>query len=184
MKRTIVLLVAMIFTLSGLSAGPRFSLGLAANLQWPADSGYKEVYGQSVFLPELKAGYSLTPSIYLWAGYGRVAAKGKTSVLQLDSKSSQDYLQLGAGYEGVLSGKLGFKAELGLADILYREEALGQKVSGSAIGFVLSGSLTYALGLRFYLLADLGYLYAQKTINAVDVKMGGLRAGLGGGLRF
>lgn len=184
MKRAIVLLVVMMFTLSGLFAGPRFNFSLAANLQWPADSGYKEIYGQSVFLPEFRAEYSLTPCIYLWAGYGRTAAKGETPELKSAAKSSQDYLQLGAGYEGVLSGKLGFKGAIGLADVLYREEALGEKISGSAIGFVLSGSLTYELGRMFYLLADVGYLYAQKTINAVSVKMGGFRAGLGAGLRF
>jgi hypothetical protein len=184
MKRTIVLMAAVMFMLSGLCAEPRFSLSLAAGLQWPADSNYKETYGQSVFLPELKAGFSVTPNIYLWAGYGLATAKGKTVVLELESKSSQNYLQVGAGYEGALSGKLGFKAELGLADILYREEALGETVSGSAIGFVLSGSLTYSLSEMFYLLAEAGYLYAKKTINAVGVKMGGPRAGFGAGLNF
>jgi len=184
MKRAIILIAAVMFTLSGLCAAPKFSLSLAAGLQWPADSNYKEAYGQSVFLPELKAGYFLTPSIYLWAGYGRAAAKGKTVVLELDSKSSQNYLQAGAGYEGLLSGKLGFRAELGLADVLYREEALEETVSGSAIGLVLSGSLTYSLSEMFFLLADAGYLYAKKTINAVEVKMGGLRAGFGAGLNF
>ncbi len=184
MKRAIILMAAVMFMLSGLCADPRFSLSLAAGLQWPADSGYKEVYGQNVFLPELKGGFFLSPSIYLWAGYGQATAKGKTAVLELDSKSSQNYLQVGAGWQGALSGKLGFRAELGLAEILYREEALGETVSGSTIGFILSGSLTYSLSKMFYLLADAGYLYAKKTINSVGVKMGGLRAGFGAGLNF
>lgn len=184
MKKTLVLTLALFTAAGGLAAGQKFSLSLAAGIQSPADSGYRDIYGRSVFLPEVKAGLSLTPALYLWAGYGLASAEGETPELQSPAESSQNFLSLGGGYRGTISSSLGFKAEIGLADVFYREEALGETVSGSALGFTAGAGLTYTLGDTFFLLAEAGYLLAQKTINDVDVKMGGLRAGLGIGLNF
>ncbi|OGD09931.1 MAG: hypothetical protein A2Y86_00425 [Candidatus Aminicenantes bacterium RBG_13_62_12] len=184
MKKALVLSLALFTIAGGLAAGQKFSLSLAAGVQSPADSGYRDIYGRSVFLPEVKAGISLTPAIYLWAGYGLASAEGETPELQSPAESSQNFLSLGGGYRGTISEKIGFKAELGLADVFYREEALGETVSGSALGFTAGGGLTYALGKTFFLQAEAGYLLAQKTINDVKVKMGGLKAGLGAGIRF
>lgn len=184
MKKICVLIVALTSVLSGLYGGQTVTVSLGAGLQAPADSGYRDVYGRGVFLPELKAGVSLTPGIYLWACYGFATAKGETPELKAAAKSSQDYFSLGGGYRGALSDSLDFKAELGLADVFYKEEAFGKTVSGSALGFTVGGGLTYSLGKMFFMQAEVGYLLAEKTINDVKVKMGGLKAGLGAGLRF
>jgi len=185
MKKAILLILAAVMSLpTGLSAAQRFTVSLAAGVQWSSDSGYRDVYGRSVFQPKVQAGYSLSQDFYLWVGYGRVGAKGQTVELQSTAESVQNNLLLGAGYQRALSEKFGVRAELGLADVLYREKALGETVSGSALGFFLSGGLTFSLGGGFFALAEAGYLTAKKTINSVVVKMGGLEAGLGAGLRF
>ena len=184
MKKTFILLLGITTLWSGLSAGQKYHVSLAACLQQPADPGYQDIYGHSVFLPELKAGFAFSQRLYIWAGLGRLAAEGETAELGLVAKSTQSFLVVGAGHTGSISEKIGFKAELGLADVLYREEALGETVSGSALGVTVAGGLTYALGHRFFLLAEVGYLYAKKTIDGVAVKFGGLKAGLGAGLRF
>ncbi|MBN2199140.1 MAG: outer membrane beta-barrel protein [Candidatus Aminicenantes bacterium] len=184
MKKTGILIVAVTVVLSSLCGGQTFTVSLGAGIQSPADSGYRDIYGRSVFLPEIKGGISLSPSLYVWTGYGLVTAKGETPELKSAAESSQNFLSLGGGYQGALSDSLGFKAELGLADVFYKEEALGETVSGSALGFTAGAGLTYALGKMFFLQAEAGYLLAQKTINDVKVKMGGLKAGLGAGIRF
>jgi len=184
MKKAWVLIVSLPAVLSCLWGGQTFTVSLGAGIQSPADSGYRDVYGRSVFLPELKGGLSLSSSFYVWAGYGLITAKGETPELNAEARSSQNVLSLGGGYQGVLSDSLGFKAEIGLADVFYKEEAFDETISGSALGFTAGAGLTYALGKMFFLQAEAGYLLAQKTINDIEVKMGGLKAGLGAGLRF
>src|SRR5512137_2642663 len=183
MKKMIGLL-ALAFMAAGLTAGDRFQASLAANALFPADSAYKEIYGNAVFLPELKLAYSVSNCIYAWAGYGRVSVKGETWVLKEPAESRQGFWAAGAGYRHPLSGGWGLFGELGLASIAYREEALGGTVSGSALGVAVNAGVRRDLGERFFLLAQAGYVYGKKTIGDAPVKMGGAKAGIGAGIRF
>ena len=84
-------------------AGEALPVRVSGNVLLPADSGYKDIYGQSAFLPEIKAGMSLSGPFYLWAGYGPVSKKGETLVLKAEAKSTQHFISAGAGYRGTLS---------------------------------------------------------------------------------
>jgi hypothetical protein len=187
MKKTIVLLVAALMTVvvpARLIAGDRFQVSLAANALFPADSAYRETYTTMVFFPELKAAYSISGNFCVWAGYGRVSASGETPVLKEPAESSQGFLAAGAGYRHPLSDGWSLFGELGLASIAYDEEALGKTISGSVLGFAVNAGVRRDLGARFFLLAQLGYVYGKKTIEDTAVKMGGAKAGIGAGIRF
>jgi hypothetical protein len=187
MKKNVILLVAALLTVvmpARLMAGDRFQVSLAANALLPADPAFRATYGDVVFFPELKAAYSLPGNFCLWAGYGRVSASGETPVLKEPAESSQGYLAAGAGYRHTLSAGWSLCGELGLVGISYREEALDQTVSGSTLGLVVNAGARRDLGERFFLLAQLGYVYGKKTIEGTAVKMGGFKAGIGAGVRF
>jgi hypothetical protein len=187
MKKSIVLLVAALTTVvvpARVMAGGSFQVSLAANVLFPVDSAYRETYSSPVFLPELKATYVISDNFCVWAGYGGVSASGETPVLKEPAESSQGFLAAGAGYRRPLSAGWSLFGELGLASIAYDEEALGKTVSGSALGFVVNAGVRRDLSERFFLLAQLGYVYGKKTIEDVAVKMGGFKAGIGAGVRF
>jgi len=184
MKKTFSLLVMLIFISGALQAGQKFSASITGNILFPGDSGYRDVYGKSGFLPELKVGYSLSENIYLWAGYGYLGKKGETPVLKLEAKSTQHFLSLGAGYGGKLTAQLGYEAELGLMIVAYKEEAMETSASGTAFGFRVDAGLTYALAGPVFAAAEVGYLFASDKIEGETIKPGGFKAGLGLGAKF
>ena len=187
MKKTTVLLAAAIVAAlvpMRLAAGDRFQVSLVASALFPADSGYKEVYGSSVFLPELKAAYSLFGSVYAWAGFGFLSADGQTPVLKEPAESRQGFLTAGVGGRVPLGGDWGLFGELGLALLSYSEEALGGTASGSALGAALNAGVRRDMGSRLFLVAQVGYAYGKKTVEHVALKLGGVKAGIGAGIRF
>ena len=184
MKKTLSLLFLLVLVSGGLKAGQKFTATFTGSVLFPGDSGYKDVYGKTGFLPEFKAGYALSESLYLWAGYGFLYKKGQTPVLKLEAKSSQHFLSLGAGYRGTLSASLGFEADLGLVLVAYKEEAMGTSASGTAFGFRADAGLTYALFGPVFALAEVGYLYASDKIEGETITPGGFKAGLGLGVKF
>jgi len=187
MRKNSLMLVAVLLATAvpvRLAAGERFQFSLAANALFPADQAFRATYGSTVFLPEIKAAYAISDRFSLWAGYSRISASGETPVLKEAADSSQGFLAAGAGYCHPLSGGWSLFGELGLASIAYDEEALGRSASGSILGLVVNAGVRRDLGERFFLLAQLGYVYGRKTIEDVAVKMGGFKAGIGAGVRF
>jgi len=183
-KNVFLLVSALLAAAAPLAAGDRFQASLAANALFPADSAYRETYGGVVFFPELKAAYAFSANFSVWAGCGFTSVSGETPTLKEPADSRQNYLALGGGYNRPLAGGWTLFGELGLANIAYREEALGKTVSGSTLGMVVNAGARRDLGKRFLLLAQLGYVYGKKTIEDVDVKMGGFKAGIGAGVRL
>lgn len=157
---------------------------LNGSFLFPADGNYKDVYGGTVFYPGLQAGFCLSENFFLWLGYDYLSKSGTTPVLEEEAKSTQHILGLGCGYQGDISDKLGFRAQAGILYISYKEEALGEEVSDSAIGFGLEASLVLDLGGDFFGLVFLGYDYASDDVEGVTIKPGGFKTGLGLGVRF
>jgi hypothetical protein len=184
MKKILSLLFVLSLMGGGLQAGQKFSAEVFGSLLAPGDSGYKDIYGKSMFYPEFKAGYALSDKFFVWARYGFLYKKGETPVLKLEAKSSQHFISLGAGYYGVLSGKVGFEADLGLLIVSFREDAMGASASGTAFGFRADAGLTYALIGPVFAVAEVGYLYAADKVEGETVKPGGFKAGLGLGVKF
>jgi len=184
MKKTLILLFALMVLAGWAQAAGSFHVRLTGNVLLPGDSGYKDIYGKSVFYPELKAGYAFSSDIYIWAGYGFVNEKGETPVLKLPAESSQKFLSFGLGYRGAFSDALGWFAELGLTNASYKETAMDVTESGSVLGFRADAGLTYTVASPLFLSLELGYISTSKKVNSVTIKPGGLKLGLGLGLKF
>jgi len=184
MKKILTILFILIVSAGWAVAGENFQVRFIGNYLAPADSGYKDIYGKSMFYPEFKAGYSFSSNFYIWAGYGFLDRTGETPILKLEAKSKQNFLSLGLGYSGVLSDALGYFAELGLANASYKEEAMGVEESGSVLGFRADAGLTYAVSGPVFACLEVGYISTSKNVNAVTIKPGGLKLGLGLGLKF
>ena len=184
MKKTLTILFILIVSAGWALAGENFQVRFIGNYLAPADSGYKDIYGKSMFYPELKAGYAFSSNFYLWAGYGFLNRTGETPVLKLEAKSSQNFLSLGLGYLGAFSDAFGYFAEFGLANVSYKEEAMGVEESGSVLGFRADAGLTYTVASPLFLSLELGYISTSKKVNSVTIKPGGLKVGLGLGARF
>ncbi len=184
MKKTIGALIFILLLSAYLAAEDRFMISLTGSALFPADSGYKDTYGKYVFIPELKACAWIVKGLYLWAGYGYLSKNGQTPILQLEASSRQHFISLGAGYGGKISARFGYQLELGVTDVSYTEESMGEKVTGSTVGFRINGGLNYKVGKHFLLLAELGYIRATDTFEDNSFTLGGFKAGVGIGIRF
>ncbi|MBM3296222.1 MAG: porin family protein [Candidatus Aminicenantes bacterium] len=183
-KMICVIVMFGVLGAGSIRAAENIEVRLSGSVLSPGDAGYKDIYGKSVFLPELKAGLALSGPLYIWAGYGLVSKKGETAVLKYEAKSTQHFISGGAGYRGAISDKLEWMAEAGLLVAAYREEAMGVTVTGSALGVVAGAGLGWRLGEKLFLAAEAGYLFSSDKVEGKTIKPGGFKAGLGLGIRF
>ena len=182
-KMMIVSLMIFVMGMCVFSA-ERFMVSVVGNYFVPADGGYKDIYGSSMFDPELKAGYKIFGDVYIWAGYGFFSRTGETKELKEEAKSTQHFLSAGAGYNGTISKRMGFNVELGLFNASYKEEAMDEAVTGSAMGFGVKGEILFGFGKGLFAKITLGYTRASDTIEEEDIKLGGFNSGIGVEVRF
>lgn len=182
-KILIVSLMTLILCTSVLSQN-KFMVSVVGNYLNPSDSGYKDVYGSSVYYPELKAGYKVYKGFFIWAGYGFFSKKGTTTELKQETKSTQQYFSFGIGYDGKISQGFGYKAELGLLNASYKEEAFGEEVTGNSIGYGLETGILCRVWSSLFIKISVGYLSASHKVEDVEIKLGGFKAGIGLEARF
>jgi hypothetical protein len=152
--KKVVILLCMVAVIATQAVGQeKFMASVGGNMLFPADGGYKDVYGDSLFYPEFKLAYKVVKDFYLWVGYGLLSTSGET-------------VELGAFYAS------------------YKEEAMQEEVSDSAVGFRVDGSLIYRIGKSLFAGLSLGYLAASDDIEGVSIKLGGFKGGLLLGLKF
>jgi len=183
--KKILFVSLMVFVLcASVFSGEKFMVSATGNYLYPSDSGYKDVYGSSLYYPEFKAGYKLYNGFYIWAGYGFFSEKGTTTELGQKAKSTQNFLSFGIGYNGKFSGKLEYKAELGGFNADYKEEAMGEEVTGNSVGFGVETGILYRVWSSFFIKISAGYLSASDKVEEVEIKLGGFKAGIGVEARF
>lgn len=184
MKKLILVLLIVFLSVS-IHAGNRFMVTVSGNYLVPADGNYKDIYGDGEFFPEIKTGFKIFRDLYVWAGYGYLIAKGTTtSTLSLDAESSQHFISFGTGYIKKVSRVLGLKFELGGFSVNYKEETMGEKVTGSTLGFRSEGGVTFDIGGSVFTEITAGYLKASDTVDGLTIKFGGFKTGIGLGIRF
>ena len=185
MKRIILSSLVFLILTTGVFAGENFSVTFTANYFRPGDSGYRDIYGSTDFLPEIKVRAIVYKNFYLCIGVDYLKSKGETSPeLREESRSIQTFSSLGAGIKYDINPKLGLRLEGGLLAVRYKEEALGTKISGSDFGLNFEGGLKYALIQGFFMDLSAGYLTASDEIEGVSIKLGGIKAGVGIGIEF
>jgi len=188
MKKILIMVAILCLCRFLPAAGDRFFASAGPAVMFPGDSRFAEFYGQVQFCPELKAGYNLYKNFYLWLGYSFFSAKGKVPVLEDETKASQNFLTLGAGWETRRGRRL--QADLFAALLLagFKENAMGETASKSALGFEAGAGLHYFLQKRVFLGVSVSYAGAWATARfaekETDIILGGLRVSGRLGFRF
>jgi len=187
-KRTIILILVLTMVIStsvfATDSNKKMFVELQGNSMFPSDGNFKTIYGSSALYIRGKAGYKFIKDFYLFFGCGLLHKTGKTPLLKAEATSDQKICIFGAGYEGTVSGKLGYRLEAGGSNFSYKEEALDKSVSSSKLGIMLNGSIVYDFNSTIFTALSLGYFGASDTINNVDIKLGGLNIAFGFGIRI
>lgn len=183
MRRFAVIIVFLLLAAGTVSAADRLMLAVGVSYLQPADSGYREIYGDKVFAPEAWAGVNIYRGLHAFVGYGWFEKNGTTPDLGLEAKSTQRYFWAGLGYVGRVADMVRLKFEAGAVSIGYREEAMGLIVSGSRLGIRAGAGLLF-LSRTLFTGLDLGYLGASATVEDVPIKLGGFKASVCVGVRL
>lgn len=164
--------------------GKRFFLGIWGSYFSQSDSDFREVYGSGILSPEVKTGIKIYKNLYLWCGYGYFSSKGETLLFAEETTFSQHFLSIGPGFRVKLTTGLFFAGEIGIYHVKYKEEALGEKLSGSAPGFRVNSGMMLSISRGFFADVSVSYLWASEKIDGTSFKLGGLKPGIGIGIRF
>ncbi len=186
MKIKSISIIFMILVVAGsvYGSGNVFT-GINFGVLFPSDSNYKEIYGNSAFFPELEIGLQIYKGIMIIGEYGSFTKTGKTiGELKLDIKSSQSLMSIGVAHRVYSIKRLIIIAKSGIAFINYKEEAMGESISGNKTGFMLGGDLVFNVSDKLYTKGAIKYRSAKDTINRMEIKLGGLSIGIGVGIKF
>jgi hypothetical protein len=182
MKKALILFLLTCWTATAFGAE---HLIVSAGLSYlqPADSGYRGIYGESAFYPEVEAGVRLSRGLYLMGGFGTLTKTGSTPDLGLPARSTQRFFSAGLAFLATISGGLKFKVQAGAVDIGYKEEAMETTVSGSSLGWQGKLGILW-MGKIALAGVDLGYMTASDTVDGLKIKLGGARASIYVGFRI
>jgi hypothetical protein len=172
----------------------KFFISVIGNRMFPLAEDFDNIYGSGLFLPEITAGFKFFRDFYVWGGYGYFSKSGATTPHEYEAKLEQKFLSLGFGYNGNLSIIFGWKAEVGVVHVSFREEMSIKdenssleksfEESSKSLGVKINSAGILKITDRLYTEISIGYLFASDTINEIYIKLGGLRTGIGLGLRF
>ena len=175
--------VMVIFSVVLLSFGwqrllaDRVMFSMSGGYLFPADSGYKEIYGRKIFVPEFKLGLRVFDQIYIYGNFFSFSKKGFTPELQEPAASRQQFLGGGLAYFPYLNQHWKAFLGVGVASISYREEAMEVTVSGHKLGFSVEGGIYYKEKFMF-LGINGAYTSATSSYEGVSFKLGGARASI------
>ena len=159
-------------------------ISVSGNYRLPSGTVFKNVYGKFVFNPEIKAGYKMYRDVYIWSGFGFSSKNGELIEINEPAKWEETFLFMGLGYYKNLSIVLGYRVDVGLCRVRYKEEVFGDRYTGTAWGERVDVAGILKLSDRLFTEISVGYLFASDTIENISIKLGGLKTGIGIGLRF
>ena len=190
MKKTLIV-PAVLLLLTTASAESRLFISLGAGFMRPADSGFRQIYGNQVILPDVAAAIRLYKGLCLTAGAGKASEEGKTPELGLTTKASQGYISAGLGYMLRISYGLCVDVNAGIASMSYREEALGTTIKGNGPGYKAeAGILLLEEDGRAFIGLRLGYMSARISdlgspiVGPQSIKLGGPKISVCFGLQL
>ena len=183
MKKTLLLISAVLLLGTAAAAESRFFLGAGANYIRPADENYRAVYGNQVIYPEYTVAVRLVAGLCLTGSMGRMAKNGTTPDLGLETRSVQRYFTAGLGYLQRISRLLCVQAGAGVAALSFREDAFDAFITGRKTGLAAEGGLLIMPeDERVYMGVKVGYLAA--TVEDLDPVLSGRQSARLGGLKI
>jgi hypothetical protein len=116
---------------------------------------------------------------------GHIKGKAAVPLLDREATSRQAFSCFGIGYTLKISGKFDWNIDVGVVGISYKEKAMGITVKESAVGFRLDSGFSYHIGSRFFTDISASYIYGTSSVlDNPEVKLGGIGAGFGLGMKF
>lgn len=190
MKKTLIV-PAVLLLLATASAESRLFVALGAGFMRPADSEFRQIYGNQALLPEVSAVLRFYRGLCLTAGAGKASEEGRTPELGLITKARQEYIYVGLGYMLRISQGLCADVNAGIADMSCREEALDATAKGHGLGYKGEvGILLMEEDGRAFIGLRLGYISARVSgleppiAGPLSIKLGGPKLSLCFGLQL
>jgi len=172
----------VIMSVSGLAA-EKIMLMVSGGYIFPADAGYKNVYGETLFVPEFKLGVRIIDHLYVYGLFMTGSKDGTTPDLELPAHSRQQFYGGGLGYFPSIGRHLKVFVGAGVANASYKEEAMELTVKGNKVGLNLEAGIYYKEKFLFSGI-EAGYCQAKDSYEGTDFKIGGARLSLVLGVLF
>lgn len=148
------------------------------------EEAFDKIYGRKMFTSEITAGYKFSIGLFFWGGYGFYSKKGTSLTLKEPSKWEQHYESLGIGFYKNLSLRFGYDLKFGLTFIHYSEKAFNDKYSASALGYRFDGSVIFKITDHLFSQILVSGLFSNDKIDDISINIGGIKTGIGLGVRF
>ncbi|MCK4836957.1 MAG: hypothetical protein KAT17_09975 [Candidatus Aminicenantes bacterium] len=171
------------------------------------DPIFEDQYNSEKYAPEGEIQVRISGNLYLWGSYALVTARrewfewsSKALVnpdFQWENTLKKHHYSLGAGYFIGLSepGEFCINFQLGISfitnnDLSEKYQISSQTISDSIseketdIGVTGELGISYCFWRNLFAEISIGYLYATEIIEENREEIGGLRIGLGLGIRF
>lgn len=162
----------------------RFFADLSGNVLSHAEPRFADIYSGGVLELEVTAGCNIFTPVYIWTGYSIFSSSGQSAFFNEPAKWTQEQISLGVGCRVNLSMILDVRVEAGMIYVMYQEEAFSQQKKGNAPGFRFNTAGIYKLNSLLYGKLNVSYLWARDTVAGLGIKLGGIKTGLGIGMRF
>ncbi len=174
MKKLFIVPLLLLVAQGAMAVDRLLIFTVAANYMHPADAGFREIYGNSAFYPDVTGGVRIVSSLYATAGYGWLNRKGKSPNLNLDVAATQTFISGGLGYILHLGGTFSVMLEGGYVYARFKEEALDAVAKGGASGIKADVGLLL-LGEEGQIFAGIKAGYIAANVSNPAVKLGGPR---------
>jgi hypothetical protein len=162
----------------------RFMVTVGLNLFQSPSSGYRQLYGKTAPMPEIKITSRFYKNVSVWAAYGQVTDDGFVEEVDETINIRRSLFGFGFGYVQKISAPLRLRGEIGLAYISYKENALQVVQKGAGLGWKIGADLDYFIGERLFVTLAAAYSEASDEVETGKIKLGGLQAGVGLGFTF
>ena len=162
----------------------RFMATAGVNVFRAASGDYRQLYGQTAFMPEIKLTWLVYKNFSVWGGFGLISRQGLIEEVDESARINQTFLSLGIGYAHKLSAKLRLRGELGLAHISFKEDALEVTKNGSGLGPKIGISLDYSIGKKLFITVGAAGSKAGDKVEVGKIELGGVQLGAGIGFIF
>lgn len=188
MRRIILVTMMFLLMITLAAAGNKRICNVKLQIQggflFPSDSEFKRTYGDYLIYPGIKFNIRVINGFYVFISYDFIYDIGITQGIEDDSKTTQHLTAFGINYQGRFNQGFGYYLLGGVAYIFYKEDAMGDRISDSALGFNSEVGLTYNFGRNWQGLIFAGYTWADDEIEGISIKLGGIKAGVGLGIDF
>ena len=182
---TITVLLVLVFIPQALAAGKLFKLGVGANYYSPGDEKYSEIYSPGSPMFTGMFSFNLFKSMEFTAEVGRFQDKGEMSTTKEELSFSITSFSGGIRMR-VNLGRFGPYGGVGAVYYSINEDYPDrlEDVKTSTTGIYADAGTYIYLGDKFFI--DLNFRYVSAEVKPVDRSrsVGGLRAGIGFGIRF